>query len=66
MGFHGLSPSLRQIVQVVLALAGPSKRPFVNPTLAFLGSVLLSFWVPRVHMIWGHAQEIITLVLVEC
>ena len=36
MGIHGLSLSIRQIVQVVLALtgaAGPSKRPFVNPTL---------------------------------
>ena len=38
MRIHGLSLSIQQIVQVVLALtgaAGPSKRPFVNPTLSF-------------------------------
>ena len=50
VGIGGLSLSVRQIVQVVLALTGetgPSKRPFVN-------LVLLSFWVPRVPIIWGH------------
>ena len=36
---------------------GPSKRPFVNPTLSRFGIVLLSFWVPGVRMIWGHTQE---------
>ena len=39
VGIDRLSPSVRQIVQVVLALTGgtgPSKRPFVNPTLWFL------------------------------
>ena len=39
----GLSFSVRQIVQIVLALTsgtgtGPSKRPFVYPTLSFLVS----------------------------
>ena len=41
MGILGLSLSIQQIVHVVLALtgaAGPSKRPFVNPTLSFLVS----------------------------
>ena len=35
MRINGLSLSVREIVQVVLALTGgigPSKRPFVNPT----------------------------------
>ena len=46
MGIHGLSLSIQQIVQLVLALtgaAGPSKRPFVNPTLSFLVSFCYRF-----------------------
>ena len=46
MGIHGLSLSIRQIVQVVLAFtgaAGPSKRLFVNPTLSFLVSLCCRF-----------------------
>ena len=66
VGIHRLSLSIRQTVQVVLALtgaAGPSKWPCVNPTL----SDLVSFWVPRVPIIWGHAlKKFIALVLVKC
>ena len=46
VGIHGLSLSIQQIMQVVLALtgaAGPSKRPFVNPTLSFLVSFCYRF-----------------------
>ena len=46
VGIDRLSLSVREIVQVVLALAGgagPSKRPFVNPTLSFLVSVCYRF-----------------------
>ena len=70
MGIHGLSLSIRQIVQVVLALtcaAGPYKRPFVNPTLSFLLSFCYCFGslvFPRsramlknlLHWYWSSAE----------
>ena len=70
MGIHGLSLSIRHIVQVVLALtgaAGPSKRPFVNPTLSFLVSFCYRFGslvFPRsramlknlLHWYWSSAE----------
>ena len=46
VGIDGLCLSVRQIMQVVLALAGgagPSKRPFVNPNLSFLVSISYRF-----------------------
>ena len=54
MGIHGLSLSIQQIVQVVLALtgaAGSFQTAFRESNLIVFGIVLLSFWVPRVPMI---------------
>ena len=55
MGIHGLSLSIQQIVQVVLALTGAAgwsfQTAFRESNLIVFGIVLLSFWVPRVPMI---------------
>ena len=62
MGLHGLSLSIRQIMQEVLALTGAAgwsvKTAFRDSNLIVFDIVLLSLWVPRVLMIWSHAQEI--------
>ena len=69
VGIDGLSLSVRQIVQVVLAHtggAGPSKRPVVNPTLTFL--VWLCYRVGSLAFQSSGAilKKLSTLVLVKC
>ena len=69
MGIHGLSLSIQQIVQVVLALtdaAGPSKRPFVNPSLSFLVSFCYPFGSLAFPRSGAMLKICFALVLVKC
>ena len=50
MGIDGLSLSVRQIVRLLVGSR--------ESNLIVFGIVLLSFWVPCVPMIWGHAPEL--------